>query len=47
MEFYNEYYIKNKNYVLIDLRKSEDYNKFHINKTLNIFWLDILTPLNI
>ncbi len=47
VEFYNEYYIKNKNYILIDLRKSEDYDKFHINKTLNIFWLDILKKENL
>jgi rhodanese-related sulfurtransferase len=46
-EFYSEYYIKDKNFVLIDLRKSEDYDKFHIKKSINIFWLDILKKENL
>jgi rhodanese-related sulfurtransferase len=46
-EFYSEYYLKNKSYILIDLRKMEDYDKFHIKKSINIFWLDILKKENI
>ena len=29
------------------MRKSEDYDKFHINKSINIFWLDILKKENL
>ena len=45
--FYNEYYVKNKDFILIDLRKSEDYDKFHIKRSINIFWLDILKKENL
>ena len=31
---------------LLDLRKSEDFNKGHIKGATNIFWLDILKNLN-
>jgi rhodanese-related sulfurtransferase len=47
LEFYEEFYKKNKNFLLIDLRKKEDYDKFHIKKSINIFWLDILKTENI
>ena len=47
LEFYEDYYKKNKNFLLIDLRKKEDYDKFHIKKSINIFWLDILKTENI
>jgi rhodanese-related sulfurtransferase len=47
LEFYEDYYKKNKNFLLIDIRKKEDYDKFHIKKSINIFWLDILKTENI
>lgn len=34
-------------YLIIDVRKSEDYNKGHIKGAINIFWLDILKEENI
>jgi rhodanese-related sulfurtransferase len=45
-DFYNNYYLK-KDYYLIDLRKKEEYKKFHIKGSKNIFWLDILDEKNI
>lgn len=46
-EFYNNYYGKNKNYVLIDLRDEKEYNKYHIKGSKNIFWLDLLNDENL
>ena len=42
MEFYNDYYLTNKDYLLIDLRKEKEYKKMHIKGAKNIFWLNIL-----
>lgn len=43
--FYEKYYLKPKKmkeiYVL-DLRKREEYRKFHMKGSHNIFWLDLL-----
>jgi rhodanese-related sulfurtransferase len=47
VDFYNNHYIKNKNFVLVDLRKKEDFDKFHIKDSINIFWLDILKNENL
>lgn len=48
-DFYNKYYSKNKqnNYVVVDLRKKEDYKKFHIPYSINIFWMELLEDKNI
>ena len=49
-EFYNNYYMnssKADSYILLDLRKKEVYNKYHINGAKNIFWLDLLTEKNL
>ena len=47
-DFYNKYYSKNKrNYVVIDLRKKKDYQKFHMPYSKNIFWLDLLSDKNL
>lgn len=47
-EFYENYYSKkNKKYFLIDLRKKSEYDKFHINGSHNIFWLDLLNEENL
>ncbi len=48
-DFYHKYYNKKskmKNICLIDLRKKEEYNKFHIRGAKNIFWLDLLKDEN-
>lgn len=43
-EFYEKIYQKKKKYTLIDLRRKEEYDKYHIKGSKNIFWLDILDP---
>ena len=47
VEFYEHYYKTNNRFFLIDLRKKEDYDKFHIKNSVNIFWLDILKNENL
>ncbi len=47
VEFYNKYFNTNKDYFRVDLRKPEDYKKFHIKGAKNIFWLDILDEKNL
>lgn len=47
VEFYNNYYLKNKDYLLIDLRTEAEYKKMHIKGAKNIFWLNILDDDNI
>lgn len=47
-DFYNKYYKKNKkNYVVVDLRKKRDYEKFHMPYSKNIFWLELLSDKNL
>ncbi len=49
-DFYHKYYTKKskmKNIYLLDLRKAEEYKKFHIRGAKNIFWLDLLQPKNL
>ena len=47
IDFYNNYYIKKKNYFLIDLREKKVYDKQHIKGSKNIFWLNILDEKNL
>ena len=47
LDFYNEYYQKNKDYFLIDLRDETAYKKMHIKGSKNIFWLNILDEKNL
>jgi rhodanese-related sulfurtransferase len=47
VDFYNNYYFKNRDYFLIDLRDENEYNKMHIPGAKNIFWLDILDENNL
>ena len=53
LEFYEKYYlagVKNKSeneYVLLDLRKKEEFEKLHIKGAMNIFWLDLLKTENL
>lgn len=46
-EFYKKYFSKKRGYVLIDLRRPEDYNSFHVPGSINIFWLELLYDKNI
>ncbi len=47
-DFYNKYYKKKRrDYVIIDLRKKKAYDEYHIPKSINIFWLDILKEKNL
>jgi len=45
--FYNDYFKKNNDYFLIDLRHPEDFKKFHIAGAHNMFWLNILDEENL
>jgi rhodanese-related sulfurtransferase len=47
LDFYNNYYLKNQDYFLIDLRSKKEYKKMHIKGSKNIFWLDILDEKNL
>jgi len=42
MDFYHEYYLQKKDYLLIDLRDEKSYKKMHIKGAKHIYWLDIL-----
>lgn len=42
LDFYNDYFLKKKDYYLIDLREEKEYKKGHIKGAKNIFWLNIL-----
>lgn len=46
-QFYHKFYKKSKKYTLLDLRRKEDYDKYHIKGSKNIFWLDILEEKNL
>ena len=46
IDFYNNYYLKKKDYFLIDLRSEKEYKKMHIKGSKNIFWLNILDEKN-
>jgi 3-mercaptopyruvate sulfurtransferase SseA len=47
LDFYNNYYLKKKDYFLIDLRKQKEYKKMHIKGSKNIYWLNILDEKNL
>lgn len=50
IEYYNKYYNNfdsNRNHILIDIRRSEDYHKGHIKGAQNVYWLDILKKENL
>lgn len=45
LDFYNNYYnnpYKSGDFILIDVRKKEDFQKMHIKGAINIFWLNML-----
>lgn len=37
VDFYNDYYLKNKDYFLIDLRSEDEYKKNHIKGSKTYF----------
>jgi rhodanese-related sulfurtransferase len=47
IDFYNDYYLKKKDYYLIDLRDETEYKKNHIKGSKNIFWMNILDEKNL
>lgn len=50
LEFYEQYYLdktKHNQFVLIDLRKKKEFEKFHIKGAKNIFWLELLEEQNL
>ena len=47
LDFYNNYYLKKKDYFLLDIRTPSEYKKMHIKGAKNIFWLDILDEKNL
>ena len=47
LDFYNDYFLKKKDYFLIDLREEKEYKKGHIKGAKNIFWLNILDEKNV
>ena len=47
IDFYNNYYLKKKDYYLIDLRSEKEYKQMHIKGAKNIYWIDILDDKNI
>jgi len=47
IDFYNNYYLKKKDYFLIDLRTEKEYKKMHVKGAKNIFWMNILDEKNL
>ena len=47
LDFYNNYYLKKKDYFLLDIRTADEYKSMHIKGSKNIFWLDILDEKNL
>ena len=47
IDFYKKYYLKKKDYFLIDLRAEKEYKKMHIKGLKNIFWINILDENNL
>lgn len=49
-DFYKHFFSKKSlknDYIVIDLRKKEDYDEFHMPRSVNIFWLDLLSKKNL
>lgn len=47
LDYYNNYYVKKKKHILVDLRTEQEYKKGHIKGAKNIYWLDILEKNNL
>jgi len=46
-DFYNEYVLKKRDYLLVDLRDAKSFKEMHVKGAKNIYWLDILDEKNI
>jgi len=49
-DFYNNYYmnrLKDGTYLLLDIRKKEIFDQYHMKGAKNIFWLDLLKTKNL
>jgi rhodanese-related sulfurtransferase len=49
-DFYNNYYmnrLKDDTYLLLDIRKKEIFDQYHLKGAKNIFWLDLLKTENL
>jgi len=47
LDFYKNYYMKKKDYFLVDLRDEKSFKLMHIKGAKNIFWLSILDEKNL
>jgi rhodanese-related sulfurtransferase len=47
LDFFDNFYLKKKDYFLIDLRSKKEYDKMHIRGAKNIYWLNILDDENL
>lgn len=47
IDFYKDFYMKKKEYLLIDLRDEKSFKEMHIKGAKNIFWMNILDPGNL
>lgn len=46
-DFYTTYFSQTKkNFLLLDVRKPEDYQRYHVKGSTNIFWLDLFDNLD-
>lgn len=46
-DFYDNYFRKKRDYILIDLRKADAFHRFHVPRAVNIFWLDLFSDHNL
>jgi rhodanese-related sulfurtransferase len=42
VDFYENFFMKKKEYFLVDLRDEDSFKKMHIKGAKNIFWLSVL-----
>jgi rhodanese-related sulfurtransferase len=47
LDFYTNYYMKKKDYFLVDLRDEKSFKQMHIKGAKNIYWLSILDDKNL
>jgi rhodanese-related sulfurtransferase len=47
LDFYENFFMKKKDYFLVDLRDEDSFKKMHIKGAKNIFWLSVLDDKNL
>jgi rhodanese-related sulfurtransferase len=47
LDFYKQFFLKKKDYYLIDLRDEDSFKQYHIKGAKNIYWLSILDEKNL